>query len=231
MQGKTPDPNSDSSARRPFVGWLVVGVLGVLAIFVASVFLPDTVKIPGVFAVLIAALAGWGLGRWGLAMNIQPTMAVAIAAWLAIAGGEVVSTVKTNRDRVNYLRKQPKYQDAPDDIVEGLKRALEAAPANQTEKDRRRWQDIRDDIERGEAKRKDLREQLTFFGFLQGRIPKTWGKWNSPWPAAFWVAEVVIGSTLGAWLALSTLRNVSPAEPRTAGQIDSSQDGGSGDRT
>src|SRR4051812_27272075 len=92
MQDPTPVSKSDSSASRPFFSWLVVGVLGVLAIFVASVFLPDTVKIPGVFAVVIAALAGWGLGHWGMAMNIQPTMAVTMTAWLAIAGGEVVST-------------------------------------------------------------------------------------------------------------------------------------------
>src|SRR5579872_4104243 len=129
MSDTMPPPTVDTSTRQPFVGWLVVGIAGVGLFFVVSVHFPDTVKIPGLFPLGLAAAAGWGLGRWGMAMKITPTWAVAIAAWLTIAGGEVISTVKTNRDRAAYLRKQPKYQDASEDpIIEGLKRTLDAEP-------------------------------------------------------------------------------------------------------
>lgn len=188
-------------------------------LFVVAVHFSDAIKIPGLVPVALAALAGWGLGRWGTVMNIMPGAAVAIAAWFTIAGGEVISNLKANRDRVAYLRTQPKYQDKPDDIIEGLKRALDAAPPIQNEKDRRQREKIRNDIEQGESKHREWLAELTFYGFLQSQIPKTWGKWPYPWPAVFWGAEVVIGSTLGAWLTLCTLRNAMPRGPATAAQV------------
>ena len=214
MPDKTAAQIGGSAAGRPFVRWLVVGIAGVGLLFVASVHLPDTIKIPGLFAVGLAAAAGWGLGRWGTIMNIRPTLAVAIAAWLAIAGGEVISTVKTNRDRVRYLRTQRIWQESPDDpMMKSIKRSLDEEPAVPSEEDRRRRQEIRDEIELGESRHSERLQHLTFYGFLQDRIRKAWGKWSSPWPVVFWGAEVVLGSTMGAWLTLCTLRNASPHGP------------------
>src|SRR5258708_1261043 len=89
-----PPPTGDASTTRAFVRWLVVGIAAVGLLFVASVHLPDSIKVPGLFPVGLALAAGWGMGFWGTVMNIRPTLAVAIAAWLAIAGGEVIATVK-----------------------------------------------------------------------------------------------------------------------------------------
>jgi hypothetical protein len=217
MQNTMPAAQSDSSASRPFVGWLVVGIAGVGLLFVVSVHFPDTIKIPGLFAVGLAAAAGWGLGRWGAVLNIQPTLPVIIAAWSMIAGGEVISTVKTARDTAAYLRKLPKYQESSDDpIIEGLKRALDAEPNEQTDEDRRKRQEVRDAIVSGELKRRELLQHLTFHGFLKDRIPKAWGKWSNPWPGVFWVAEIVLGSSLGAWLTLYTLPSGSQRGPAAA---------------
>jgi hypothetical protein len=192
-------------------------------LFVVAVYFSDSIKIPALVPVGLALLAGWGLGRWGTAMHILPGAAVAIAAWLTIAGGEVISTLKANRDRVAYLRTLPKYQDKPDDIIEGLKRALDTAPPILNEEDRRQREKIRDDIEQGEMKHQEWLAELTFYGFLQSRVPKAWGKWGYPWPALFWLAEIVVGSTLGAGLTLTTLRNatqrglLASAQTATAG--------------
>ena len=214
-----PAPSSEVSATQQFIRWLVVGIPAVGLLFVVAVHFTDSIKVPALVPVGLAALAGWGLGRWGTAMNILPGAAVAIAAWLTIAGGEVISTLKANRDRVAYLRTQPKYQDQPDDIIEGLKRALDAAPPILNDQDRRQREKIRDDIEQGELKHREWLAELTFYGFLQSQIPKAWGKWAYPWPALFWLAEIMVGSTLGAWLTLLTLRNSSPRIPVPSTQI------------
>ena len=217
MQDRPPGLIGDASGCRPFIRWMVVGIAGVGLFFVASVHLPDTIKVPGLFPVGLAAAAGWGLGRWGTAMNIRPTWAVAIAAWLAIAGGEVISTVKTNRDRVAYLRTLREWQDlSGHPIEEGLRRSQNEQPAAQSDEDKKRRQEIRDQIEFGESYRRERLKRLTFYGFLKERVPKAWGKWSYPWPVVFWGAEVVLGSTLGAWLTLCTLRNASPRGPMTA---------------
>jgi hypothetical protein len=218
-------------ARQPFVGWLVVGIAGVGLWFVVSVHFPDTIKIPGLFTVGLAAVAGFGLGRWGTTMNVQPGFAVAICAWLAIVGGEVIATVKTNSDRVAYLRTQREWQDLTGHpIEEALKRSLDEQPAAQSEEQKRRQQEIRDQIEFGESYRRERLERLTFYGFLKERIPKAWGKWTYPWPAVFWGAEILLGSTLGAWLTLFTLRSAFPGSPATTTQVVHSGDDGSGDR-
>jgi hypothetical protein len=231
MQDKSPAPKGEPSAGRQFFGWLVVGIAGVGLLFVASVHFPDTIKVPGLFAVGLAAVAGFGLGHWGTAMNIRPTAAVAIAAWLAIAGGEVIATIKTNSDRVAYLRTQREWQDLTGHpIEEALKRSLDEQPAAQSEEQKRRQQEIRDQIEFGESYRRERLERLTFYGFLKERIPKAWGKWTYPWPAVFWGAEIIVGSTLGAWLMLFTLRNAAPPDPAAATQVVNSGDDGRGDR-
>lgn len=219
MPDKTPDAAGAAAANQGFAGWLVVGAAGVGLLFVVSVHFPDSVKIPGLFTVALAAAAGFGLGHWGTAMNVRPTLAMALSAWLVIGGSGVIAAIKTNRDRVHSLQKQPKYRNAPEDpIIEGLKRALDTEPTPQNEKDRQRLQRIRDDVELGESKRREWLEQLTFYGFLKGRIPDAWGKWSYPWPAVFWGVEIVLGSTLGAWLTLYTLRHAPPREPTITSQ-------------
>jgi hypothetical protein len=225
MQDTPQQVTGERRAVWTFVRWVVVGIPGVLAFFVVSVFLPDAVKIPGVFAAALGLAAGWGLGRWGKAMNIRPSGAVAIAAWLTIAGGNVLSTVKTNNDRVAYLRTKPMYRDSSDDpIINELKHALATEPDDLSEEDRRQRQAVRDDLERGESRRRARLEHLTFYGFLQDRIPKAWGRWSYPWPAVFWAAEIVLGSTLGAWLTIGTLRNSSPRQSATTVQDVSQND-------
>jgi hypothetical protein len=72
-------------------------------------------------------------------------------------------------------------------------------------------------------------QHLTFYGFLQDRIPKRWGKWSYPWPAVLWGAEIVVSSTLGAWLALFTLRNAATRGQAAVPQIVSMRDDGNGD--
>src|SRR5579863_7278739 len=161
MEDKSPAPIDTSSARQPFVGWLVVGIAGAGLWFVGSVHLPDTIKVPGLFPVILALAAGAGLGLLGNSMQIRPTPAIAILAWTTIAGGEVVSTIKTNRDRVAYLRTLREWQDlSGNSIEEAFRRALEET-SGQSEQAKKQDQEMREQIAFGEAYRKERLARLT----------------------------------------------------------------------
>lgn len=210
-----------------FSRWLVIGVAGVALFFVVSVHFPETVKIPGLFAVALGAAAGWGLGRWGAAMGLAPSAAVAIAAGLTIAGGECFAAAKTHRDRVRYLRAQPKWQESPrDPVTDRLREYLAQNPEGATDKDRELLERMRVDFATGEARRRERLEFLTFYGYLSHRIPKDWGRWSYPWPAVFWGTEVLLGSMLGIWLTMQTLNEFSPRPANQPAESNAEQPGG-----
>jgi hypothetical protein len=106
-------------------------------------------------------------------------------------------------------------------ITEGMREYYSHEPDGLSEVDLSRWYEGRDFFERGERVHQEAREarrlERSFYGYLANRInEKKWGKWGSPWPAVFWVVEVSLGSTLGAWLALRTLR---AGAPRSTGEL------------
>jgi hypothetical protein len=196
--------------RWTFGRWLSVSVAGLAVVFALSARFSVSDRSPGVFGIALGVAAGWGLGRWAAVMNLTPNFAVALAAWLCIGAGEVCAAVATNRDRVADLRKQVMWQETPGDpITEPLRRHLTEEPPGETSEGReRRLKDLAE-LERGDAIRKQRLQHLTFYGYLSIRIPKAWGRWEPPWPACFWAAEVLSASTLGAWMTLSTLRAAS----------------------
>jgi hypothetical protein len=213
------EPLMPTGKLRAFGLWLAVSVAGVALLFALSARFSVSDRSPGVFGIALGAVAGWGLGRWAAIMNLAPNLAVAIAAWLCIGVGEVCAAVKTNHDRVADLRKLAIWQETPGDpISEPLRRHLSEEPPGESSEDRdRRLKDLAE-LERGDAVRKQRMQHLTFYGYLSSRIPKTWGRWEFPWPALFWAAEVLSASTLGAWMTLNTLRAAS------SGIVDGSHD-------
>jgi hypothetical protein len=196
--------------RRAFGLWLALSIAGVAVLFALSARFSVSDRSPGVFGIALGVVAGWGLGRWAAVMNLAPNSAVAIAAWLCIGAGEVCAAMKTNRDRVADLRTQAIWQETPGDpISEPLRHHLSEEPPGESAEDRERRLDNLAELERGDAIHKQHLQHLTFCGYLSSRIPKTWGRWESPWPALFWAAEVLSASTLGAWMTLNTLRTAS----------------------
>jgi hypothetical protein len=192
---------------RAFGLWLAVSVAGIALLSALSARFSVSDRSPGVFGIALGAVAGWGLGRWAAVMNLEPNLAVAIAAWLCIGAGEVCAAVKTNHDRVADLRKLAIWQETPGDpISEPLRRHLSEEPPGESSEDRQRRLKDLVELERGDAVRKQRMQQLTFYGYLSSRIPKTWGRWDYPWPVLFWAAEVLSASTLGAWMTLNVLR-------------------------
>lgn len=206
-------PKECSSNIAGFAQWLVIGAAGVALVFVIAVEVPQRFKKPVLFFVGLESVAAWGLGRWGAARGIPPTKRFAIAVAAILAASSVLMSIKTHRDGVKAMRAQKQWQASTGDpISENFKQFLLTVPEGETEQERARRLEMLADVERGEAMRRERLEYLTFSGYLSSRVPKEWGKWNPPWPAVFWGAEILLGSTLGAWIALWTLRSQSPLQ-------------------
>lgn len=210
-----------SSGWLSFAGWIGAGAVGVAVLFTLSGNFSISDRSPGVFGVLLGIAAGCGLGRWANVMKLQSGVAVGAGAWFCIFSGEVFAAAKTNHDRVAFLRTKPIWQESQGDpLTERLRLHVAEGPPGESEEDRQRRLNDLAEFERGDAIRKQHFEQLTFSGYLASRIPKTWGRWPRPWPAVFWVAEVLSASTLGACATLIISRSGSqgaaPARPQVA---------------
>ncbi len=186
--------------------------------FVGSVHLPQEWKILGLYPVVLGALAGWGLGQWAAVRKLRASSLFIGLTWMLILGGEVLAAVQTHRAGIKSDRSEMKPEHLDRDMLtEGMREYFASEPPDLTEEERGQWRKDRDDFDRGEER---LREEIearrvhrSFYGYLANRIPeKKWGKWSSPWPALFWGAEVLLGSTVGSWLAYRSLR----ADSKTA---------------
>jgi hypothetical protein len=184
--------------------------------FAASVYAPREVKLVGPYGVALGILAGWGLGRWALARNLHRPLAVATLTWGLIAAGEVLAAVQTHRLGLIPERSATKPEQLQRDMLtEGMREYYSHEPEGLSEEEVATWRQARDAFERGEQLHEEAREAArlhrSFYGYLANRIdPKKWGTWSYPWPAVFWIAEVVLGSTAGAWLAARGLRSAAP---------------------
>jgi hypothetical protein len=176
--------------------------------------LPETFRPAGLLSIALGAVAGWGLGQWGAALQIRPNLVVALGAGLIVLAGQILAAAETHRDGVRKMRASKAWQDPVDPISAKFKEFLEREPEDESPKARQERLATLAAVERGEAMHKERLEYLTFHGYLASRIPKQWGKWSSPWPVVFWGAEVVLSSTLGAWLAVRTLRMAKPRAAR-----------------
>jgi hypothetical protein len=127
-----------------------------------------------------------------------------------IASGDVLIAIKTHHDGVQAMLVQKQWQQPVDPVSANFKEFVEREPEHETPEARQERLAVLAAIERGEAMHSQEREYLTFSGYLANRIPRKWGRWSRPWPAIFWGAEILVGSTVGAWLSLWTLRAASP---------------------
>jgi hypothetical protein len=195
--------------------WLATGGVGVAILFAASVHTPQEWKRLGLYSVALGALAGWGLGQWALLRKIRPSFVVIGLTWTLILAGEALAAVQTHRAALKPERAELKPEQIERDMMtEGMREYFTREPEGLTTEERERWLKDRAEFERGEERLRDeleaRRVHRSFYGYLANRIPKEWGKWSYPWPAVFWGGEVLLASTLGAWLAAWTLRAGSP---------------------
>jgi hypothetical protein len=205
----TPRPAAD------VLVWFVIGTIAIAVLFSASVHVPQRIKLPGLSGIVLGVLAGWGLGWWAASKNLRRPAVLAVLTWAMIAAGEVLAAIETHQLGIRPEKPNAKPETIQRDMLtEGMRQYYSEEPDDLTEDELARWREGRDLFERGEKKLEQAREEVrlhrSFYGYLANRMdPKKWGKWTYPWPALFWGAEVILGSTLGACVALRTWRTSS----------------------
>ena len=199
-------PGEQPAKHLAFAQWLVTGSAGVALLFVVAEQFPQRLKLFVFFPLAVAMLAAWGLGRWGAWLSIRSSGLFLVSSGLIIAAANLLTAVKTHRDGVRTMLGQKFWQQPLDPVSAKFKEFVQTEPDDETPEAREQRLAVLAAIERGETVHKEQRDYLTFYGYLANRIPKAWGKWTYPWPAVFWIAEVLFGSSMGAWLAQWTLR-------------------------
>jgi hypothetical protein len=229
-----------SAGSRDLAGWLLIGAIGVGFLFLAAVYAPQRVKLPLISPLVLGAVAGWGLGALAGGRKALPAVFVIAASVCLIAAGEFGRTVETYRRELPALRRQIEINLQHHDIADRLDETLlEPDAVAQTPEGAGLSLD-RSAVERAARLRADERAQLerlaTFAGYLEHRIPPQWGRWPAPWPEIFWGAEILLASTLGAFIATRNLRCSVRASggrqpPEAEEKISTSEDSASEDRT
>ncbi len=142
---------------------------------------------------------------------MTPSATAVVLTWLIIAAGEVLAPVRAHWVVVKAERSRPRSTKIQvDTITEGLRQTLAQEPTDFSDESQQFRNQVRADLERSDRllqEALDARQRhLSFPGYLANRIPEKWGAWNDPWPAVFWGAEIMLGSTLGAWQFLRMLK-------------------------
>lgn len=201
-----PETARAAPRRNDVAGWMVVGVIGVAVLFLGYVHAPQRLKLPLLAPLGLGALAGWGLGQWGLARQINSRTLIIVASSLLIAAGQIGAAWETYRLGSKPMRaelERRQFDEAP--LAERIEQALE-----ETAEDEETRADLQATRERARQRREEefaRRQRLqTFAGYLDHRIPRAWGPWKPPWPQVFWGLEVLLACGLGGWLAGQSLR-------------------------
>jgi hypothetical protein len=213
-QEKLPD------RRSAIFQWIAIGVAGVGFFAVAAVHIPDQYKFPGVLTVGLGLAAGWGWGRFGRSLQIEPRRTIAVIVGFTIAGAELLGTWKDHQDRAVYLRGKWEAR-VNDPIAVALKADLARDREGQTAQEKEQRLQQLAEMEQADALRWG---RLEFHGYLASRMERTGIRalQQGSWPEVVWGVEVLLGSALGAWLALIVLQGNSPRtdDPPAARTVD-----------
>ena len=177
------EPQSTSSVTSPPstasswpMSWMVIGMVATLALSLIAAHAPARIRLLGLFSIAFGLIVGWLLNRLVELLDAHPSRHFIrlVAATLTLCG-LVGSTCEQVR-------------------LETLKR-----PGTPKEEVAQR---LIDEMQMsGPANHSPQNDSLSEFRkHLSVRIRKL-GVWSSPWPEAFWIAEVCAGAFASSWMA------------------------------
>lgn len=199
-----PVPDQRPASDPDWAGWLVGGVVGTTLFFVVASHLPVAVRLPGLFPVVLGAIAGWGLGRWAANRGLMKPAVVGLLAGVFILEGEMLLAIESHRSRISSLRIRP------DPITESMRQYVDEKRTDDDAESREFRQTLKNRLEADDQQRQRM---LSFAGHLSQRIPRQWGRWADPWPQLYFGLEVLLGCGLGSLVAFRIVR---PNPPATA---------------
>ena len=175
--------------------WFVMAAAAVAGLSFAAVTAPPRLKLLGLFAIALGALAGWIAGRLARWREVWQPRMVAAVTFLLIGAGLVGTTLENHRRYAAAMR--PTYAIDPKMAI--LMRTLERPPGRGEKGSRG------DDpfLKAADEHQQAPAERTTLTAYLRHRV-RPLGNWSTAAAISLWVAEVLAGSAAGAWVARRT---------------------------
>ncbi len=158
--------------------WLMASLVATTAVSLAAAHAPPRVRLIGLFSIAFGLLVGWMVVRLADLSDVCPSrQIVSIAAAILALGGLVGNTWETSR--LDQLRTgDPAKERMAEQLIEQMK----TQPVT------------------GNPIPYDLSKLSAFRWHLSRRIRQL-GRWPSPWPEYFWLAELLTASAASVWFS------------------------------
>ena len=190
-----------------FASWLAGSLILIAVMAAVAARLPVEAKPLGLYLIGWGALSGWCTGQLALRAGVPFRRTVLVVSWIMIAGGLIGGTLESYRIKVTPLRLQA-LKDRAAELQDPLSGPTQTLLSGDNSKDTPEVRAAREQLRTMERRRAEMLQaieerrefDLQFRGYLSRRV-STLGNWPQPWPTVFWWAEVILGSTLGSWLA------------------------------
>lgn len=187
-----------ASNKKAGVEWTVSAAIAVTVIGIVGIQLPPRVKLLGLFAIVVGLFAGVMLRFLMQIWNLPPHRLRTAVATVLILTVQVGMGVGAWYRQAAILDEQneshPILQQLEAEKLKLVQHDAEGEP-DESEERQKTLQSI-DEFER--SLREDLERERSFGRYLQKRLSAV-GVFDPPWPAVFWIAEVLAGTCAGVW--------------------------------
>ncbi len=169
------------------LAWLFAAVVGLTALSVAAAHAPPRIRLIGLFTIGFGLLAGWTLSFLAKQILPGPRRVVTWLAFPLIASATFGMTWESHRQWTAAVERQRSGDKKASQLLDRLDSQSDL-PA-----------DFKNDLSQAVA------DKSGFTSYLRERTSAL-GAWKAPWPAVFWLCELLFGSLAGTWLARRMLQ-------------------------
>lgn len=217
QQNMTPNDSHGQSAtsagsnRAGLVRWFVMSALGLTVLTLTAAHAPARIKLIGLFVVGYGLAAGAGLGALARISGVQRRRLIVWLATAFIAAGEVGMAVEAHRLYAAHVQRNVEG----DKNVLTMARLFREGSLPDDPQQRAQYEQMQQTVRKAaDLRRREQEKQSSFAGYLRHRISPL-GSWPDPWPAVFWLAEVLLGTAAGTWIMSRMTRTIgrTPAPP------------------
>jgi hypothetical protein len=194
--------DSSTTHHSPLTG-LFCCLVGLTALTLAAAHAPGRIRLLGLFAVAFGAVCGWGLARGAAYFavtvmpvdsslkrkqrndNSRPSLALQASIMRLVIVGVLIAAAETGLTLESwrlYVVELRKLYD-PEASTEAVGGGQPFVPDSLLKQAREERQQV-------------LVEKSRFAAYLQHRV-KELGDWSAPWPAVFWLGELLLGTAAG----------------------------------
>ncbi len=199
--GKDFHPHRPNPGWTIWLGFAAGGAVFAVAVALAAVHLPASVKLLGLFGAAFGAAVGWGLAKLAIKLQLRRGVEIFAIIGILVIASQVTLAVETHRLYAGELKRRESV-DLSDALAE---RMLSEAQTPDDEGAAQYLEDMRQAVaDKRQTRESQLRRQASFFGYLQYRLSPI-GELTPVMATILWCLEVFLGGATGIAAAVMTL--------------------------